>query len=86
MEASAKTKAGISQVFNEVVQKILENPNLLNNTRPAKPGSGRGGINKWVQMHMYYIYIYIFIYIYIYVYTAAVNSGAFNAMQRWWRM
>lgn len=46
MEASAKTTAGISQVFNEVVQKILENPNLLNNTRPAKPGSGRGGINN----------------------------------------
>ncbi|CAE7801862.1 rab-18, partial [Symbiodinium microadriaticum] len=38
MEASAKTKEGISQVFNEVVQKILENPNLLSNTRPAKPG------------------------------------------------
>lgn len=39
MEASAKTKEGISQVFNEVVQKILENPTLLSNTRPAKPGS-----------------------------------------------
>lgn len=45
MEASAKTKAGITQVFNEVVQKILENPNLLNNTRPAKPGS-RGTLNN----------------------------------------
>lgn len=38
MEASAKTKEGIAQVFNEVVQKILENPSLLSNTRPAKPG------------------------------------------------
>lgn len=38
LEASAKTKEGISQVFNEVVQKILENPALLSNTRPAKPG------------------------------------------------
>ena len=38
MEASAKTKEGIAQVFNEVVQKILENPTLLSNTRPAKPG------------------------------------------------
>ena len=38
LEASAKTKVGISQVFNEVVQKILENPTLLSNTRPAKPG------------------------------------------------
>jgi len=37
MEASAKTKEGISQVFNEVVQKVLENPNLIANTRPAKP-------------------------------------------------
>lgn len=38
MEASAKTKDGIAQVFNEVVQKILESPTLLSNTRPAKPG------------------------------------------------
>ena len=41
MEASAKTKEGIAQVFIEVVTKVLENPNLLLNTRPAKPGSGR---------------------------------------------
>eukprot|EP01038_Epipyxis_sp_PR26KG_P006983 gene6983-9544_t len=39
MEASAKTKEGIAQVFNEVVQKVLENPALLSNTRPAKPGT-----------------------------------------------
>ena len=45
MEASAKTKEGIAQVFNEVVQKILENPTLLSNTRPAKPGS-RGAVNN----------------------------------------
>jgi Ras-related protein Rab-18 len=38
MEASAKTKEGIAQVFTEVVQKVLENPTLLSNTRPAKPG------------------------------------------------
>lgn len=37
LEASAKTKEGINQVFMEVVQKILENPALLANTRPAKP-------------------------------------------------
>ena len=42
MEASAKTKQGISQVFYEVVQKVLENPALLSNTRPAKPGSSKG--------------------------------------------
>jgi Ras-related protein Rab-18 len=36
LEASAKTKEGISQVFHEVVQKILENPKLLaiNSTQP----------------------------------------------------
>ena len=43
MEASAKTKVGITQVFNEVVQKILENPTLLSNTRPAKPGRANLG-------------------------------------------
>jgi len=43
MEASAKTKEGIAQVFNEVVQKVLENPTLLSNTRPAKPGNRSGG-------------------------------------------
>lgn len=37
LEASAKSDVGISQVFTEVVQKILENPVLLSNTRPAKP-------------------------------------------------
>jgi Ras-related protein Rab-18 len=37
LESSAKTKEGIAQVFNEVVQKILESPALLTNTRPAKP-------------------------------------------------
>lgn len=39
MEASAKTKEGIAQVFNEIVQKILENPALLFNTAPAKRGA-----------------------------------------------
>jgi Ras-related protein Rab-18 len=50
MEASAKTKEGIAQVFNEVVQKILETPALLFNTAPAKraanlnaPASSSGG-------------------------------------------
>jgi len=36
MQASAKTKEGIANVFEEVVQKILENPNLLANTKPTK--------------------------------------------------
>ncbi|RQM14463.1 hypothetical protein DD237_004310 [Peronospora effusa] len=38
VESSAKTKIGIQQVFNEVVQKILENPALLCNTAPRSRG------------------------------------------------
>jgi len=34
LEASAKTKMGIRQCFMEVVQKIVEDPDLLNNTAP----------------------------------------------------
>lgn len=37
LEASAKTKAGIRQVFMEVVQKILDNPEALANAAPGKP-------------------------------------------------
>ncbi|CAB9500135.1 Ras-related protein Rab [Seminavis robusta] len=37
LEASAKTKLGIRQVFMEVVQKIVENPELLANAVPGKP-------------------------------------------------
>ncbi|CAM9727706.1 unnamed protein product [Phaeothamnion confervicola] len=42
LEASAKSKVGIKQVFSEVVQKILENPALLANTAPGRP---RGTVN-----------------------------------------
>uniref|UniRef100_A0A7S4MWY2 Ras-related protein Rab-18 n=1 Tax=Odontella aurita TaxID=265563 RepID=A0A7S4MWY2_9STRA len=37
LEASAKTKVGIRQCFMEVVQKILEDPDLLMNTVPGRP-------------------------------------------------
>lgn len=37
LEASAKTRLGIRQVFMEVVQKILENPDALANAVPGKP-------------------------------------------------
>ena len=37
LEASAKTKLGIRQVFMEVVQKILDNPDALANAVPGKP-------------------------------------------------
>lgn len=36
LEASAKTKLGIRQCFMEVVQKILEDPELLANTVPGQ--------------------------------------------------
>jgi len=37
LEASAKTKTGIRQCFMEVVNKIVEDPELLVNTVPGKP-------------------------------------------------
>eukprot|EP00542_Grammatophora_oceanica_P010516 CAMPEP_0194033998 /NCGR_PEP_ID=MMETSP0009_2-20130614/6438_1 /TAXON_ID=210454 /ORGANISM="Grammatophora oceanica, Strain CCMP 410" /LENGTH=322 /DNA_ID=CAMNT_0038674733 /DNA_START=60 /DNA_END=1025 /DNA_ORIENTATION=+ len=36
LEASAKTKLGIRQVFMEVVQKILDDPELLESTKPGQ--------------------------------------------------
>jgi Ras-related protein Rab-18 len=44
LEASAKTKLGIRQVFLELVQKILEDPDLLASTVPGRPPSSGGGI------------------------------------------
>ena len=40
LEASAKTDVGIQQAFEEVLEKILDNPVLLVNTAPGKPASG----------------------------------------------
>lgn len=37
LEASAKTRLGIRQVFMEVVKKMLENPEILQNAVPGKP-------------------------------------------------
>ena len=37
LEASAKTRLGIRQVFMEVVKKMLENPQVLHNATPGKP-------------------------------------------------
>ena len=37
LEASAKTRTGIRQCFMEVVQKILEDPDLLMHTVPGRP-------------------------------------------------
>lgn len=35
IETSAKTTVGIQEVFEEVVNKIMENPTLLKNTAPG---------------------------------------------------
>mmetsp|Transcript_13323 Transcript_13323/g.17462 ORF Transcript_13323/g.17462 Transcript_13323/m.17462 type:complete len:225 (-) Transcript_13323:134-808(-) len=37
LEASAKTKLGIRQCFLEVVQKIMEDPEMLETTAPGRP-------------------------------------------------
>lgn len=37
LEASAKTRLGIRQVFMEVVKKMLENPDIMVNAQPGKP-------------------------------------------------
>uniref|UniRef100_A0A0G4FDH7 Ras-related protein Rab-18 n=1 Tax=Chromera velia CCMP2878 TaxID=1169474 RepID=A0A0G4FDH7_9ALVE len=38
IETSAKTRVGIAQAFEEVVQKILDTPELLHNTVPVGAG------------------------------------------------
>jgi Ras-related protein Rab-18 len=45
LECSAKTSAGISQVFDEVVEKVLQNDKLLAGTRPrgARGAAGAAG-------------------------------------------
>lgn len=42
LESSAKSNIGVSQAFEEVVEKILDNPVLLVNTAPGKPAVGVG--------------------------------------------
>mgnify|MGYP005853266439 CR=1 FL=1 len=37
LEASAKSRMGIRQVFMEVVKKMLDNPATLHNATPGKP-------------------------------------------------
>eukprot|EP01041_Mallomonas_annulata_P002127 gene2127-4154_t len=47
LEVSAKTKEGISQIFAEVVQKVLDNPVLVASAMAAKPGGkGNADLNK----------------------------------------
>mmetsp|Transcript_24186 Transcript_24186/g.40995 ORF Transcript_24186/g.40995 Transcript_24186/m.40995 type:complete len:212 (+) Transcript_24186:107-742(+) len=43
LEASAKADVGIAQAFEEVVEKILDNPVLLVNTAPGRPTGGSTG-------------------------------------------
>ena len=46
LEASAKTRTGIKQCFMEVVQKIVEDPELLINTVPGRPKISLGDKKK----------------------------------------
>ena len=36
IESSAKSSVGVSQAFEEIINKILENPILLSSTVPGK--------------------------------------------------
>ena len=40
LESSAKTDVGIAQAFEEVVEKVLDNPILLINTAPSGSKAG----------------------------------------------
>uniref|UniRef100_A0A7S4EVJ0 Uncharacterized protein n=1 Tax=Chrysotila carterae TaxID=13221 RepID=A0A7S4EVJ0_CHRCT len=48
IETSAKSRAGVAQAFDEVVQKILDTPDLLNTSKasstlqPGEPAQGAG--------------------------------------------
>lgn len=44
LEASAKTDVGIAQAFEEVVEKILDNPVLLLNTAPGGKATSKVGL------------------------------------------
>jgi Ras-related protein Rab-18 len=44
LEASAKTDVGIAQAFEEVVEKILDNPVLLLNTAPGGKSTSKVGL------------------------------------------
>lgn len=45
LEASAKTRTGVQELFMEVVHKILEDPDLLLNTVPGKPKGATSTVN-----------------------------------------
>jgi len=42
LEVSAKTKEGIAQTFNEIVNKVLDSPSLLASAHSGKPEKGKG--------------------------------------------
>jgi len=49
IETSAKTAVGVNEVFQEVVEKILETPELWEGGRSQNTAGGRGGMPGGVQ-------------------------------------
>jgi Ras-related protein Rab-18 len=50
IEASAKTSVGVKEVFTEVVEKILETPELWSNNTKHSTSNGNGGMPGGVQV------------------------------------
>ena len=50
IETSAKTSVGVKEVFQEVVEKILDTPELWEGGKSESTASGRGGVPGGVQV------------------------------------
>jgi Ras-related protein Rab-18 len=50
IETSAKTSVGVKEVFQEVVEKILDTPELWEGGRSQNTDGGRGGMPGGVQV------------------------------------
>ena len=53
IETSAKTSVGVKEAFQEVVEKIIDTPELWEGTSPRKgqnTGNGNGGMPGGVQI------------------------------------
>jgi Ras-related protein Rab-18 len=50
IEASAKTSVGVKEVFTEVVEKIIETPELWGNDTKHSTSHGNGGVPGGVQV------------------------------------
>ena len=50
IETSAKTSVGVKEVFQEVVEKILDTPELWEGGKSVSTASGGGGVPGGVQV------------------------------------